>query len=200
MGAGSICITQDTLAVGRSQGSAVYHCAKFAREYAKIPVIADGGIASIGHIVKALALGASTVMLGALLAGTSETPGEYYYEGGVRLKKYRGMASLEAMERGGGKRYYSAEEKVKIAQGVSGTVVDKGSVVNFGEYIIKSLLHALQGIGYRTVKGLHEGIYNGDLSFEARSASAQGEGTVHDLHSYTLPDAKLFYSPDRKRA
>ncbi|MDR4505011.1 MAG: IMP dehydrogenase [Candidatus Scalindua sp.] len=200
MGAGSICITQDTLAVGRSQGSAVYHCAKFAREYAGIPVIADGGIASIGHIVKALALGASTVMLGALLAGTNETPGEYYYEGGVRLKKYRGMASLEAMERGGGKRYYSSEEKVKIAQGVSGTVVDKGSVVNFGEYIIKSLLHALQSIGYRTVKGLHEGIYNGNLSFEARSASAQGEGTVHDLHSYTLPDTKLFYSSERKRA
>ena len=169
MGAGSICITQDTMAVGRAQGSAVYHCAKFAREYAGIPVIADGGIANIGFIVKALALGASTVMLGAMLAGTNEAPGEYYYEGGVRLKKYRGMASLEAMDKGGDKRYYSNDDKIKIAQGVSGTVVDKGSVAHFGEYIIKSLLHALQTLGYKTINGLHNGIYDGSLAFEARS-------------------------------
>jgi IMP dehydrogenase len=198
MGSGSICITQDATAVGRAQGSAVYHCAKFAREYAKVPVIADGGIANIGHIVKALALGTSTVMLGAMLAGTSEAPGEYFYEGGVRLKKYRGMASLEAMEKGGGKRYYSEEEKIKIAQGVSGTVLDKGSVAHFGDYIIKSLIHAMQSLGYRTINELHEGLYNGTLSFEARSPSAQREGTVHDLHSYTSPDVALFYPPDRK--
>ncbi len=199
MGSGSICITQDTIAVGRAQGSAVYHCAKFAREYAKIPVIADGGVASIGYVVKALALGASAVMLGSMLAGTSEAPGEYFYEGGVRLKKYRGMASLEAMEKGGDKRYYSDEDQIKIAQGVSGKVVDKGSVVQFGEYIVKSLSHALQSLGYKTIKNLHEGLYNGALSFEARSPSAQGEGAVHDLYSYTLPDAALLYTHDRKR-
>ena len=200
MGAGSICITQDAMAVGRAQGSAVYHCAKFAREYAGIPVIADGGIANIGYIVKALSLGASTVMLGAMLAGTNEAPGDYYYEGGVRLKKYRGMASLEAMDKGGDKRYYAEDNnKVKIAQGVSGTVVDKGSVTHFGEYIIKSLLHAMQNLGYKTIKDLHNGIYDGTLAFEARSPSAQGEGAVHDLHSYTLPDAALFYPHDRKR-
>ena len=199
MGAGSICITQDTMAVGRAQGSAVYHCAKFARDYAGIPVIADGGIANIGFIVKALALGASTVMLGAMLAGTNEAPGEYYYEGGVRLKKYRGMASLEAMDKGGDKRYYSNDDKIKIAQGVSGTVVDKGSVTHFGEYILKSLLHALQTLGYKSIKDLHDGIYDGTLAFEARSPSAQGEGAVHDLHSYISPDAALFRSSDRKR-
>ena len=199
MGAGSICITQDTMAVGRAQGSAVYHCAKFAREYAGIPVIADGGVANIGYIVKALSLGASNVMLGSLLAGTNEAPGDYYYESGVRLKKYRGMASLEAMDKGGDKRYYSSDDKIKIAQGVSGTVVDKGSVAHFGEYIIKSLLHAMQTIGYRTIKDLHNGIYDGTLAFEARSPSAQGEGSVHDLHSYTAPEAALFYPHDRKR-
>ena len=86
MGSGSICITQDTLSVGRAQGSAIYHTAKFSKEYANIPVMADGGIAHIGHIVKALSLGASAVMMGGLLAGTSESPGEYFYEGGVRVK------------------------------------------------------------------------------------------------------------------
>jgi IMP dehydrogenase len=199
MGAGSICITQDTMAVGRAQGSAVYHCAKFAREYAGIPVIADGGVANIGYIVKALSLGASSVMLGALLAGTNEAPGDYYYEGGVRLKKYRGMASLEAMDKGGDKRYYSNDDKIKIAQGVSGAVADKGSVAHFGEYIIKSLLHAMQTIGYKTITDLHNGIYDGTLAFEARSPSAQGEGAVHDLHSYTAPETALFYPRDRKR-
>ena len=197
MGSGSICITQEATAVGRAQGSAVYHCARYAREYAKIPVIADGGIANTGCIVKALSLGASTVMLGAMLAGTSESPGECYYEGGVRLKKYRGMASLEAMEKGGGKRYYE-EDNTRIVQGVSGTVVDKGSVTHFGNYVIKSLLHSMQSLGYRMVKDLHEGLYNGTLSFEAKTPSAQGEGAVHDLYSYTSPDASLFYSRDRK--
>ncbi len=138
-------------------------------------------------------------MLGAMLAGTNEAPGEYYYEGGVRLKKYRGMASLEAMDKGGDKRYYSNDDKIKIAQGVSGTVVDKGSVTHFGEYIIKSLLHALQTLGYKSIKDLHDGIYDGTLAFEARSPSAQGEGAVHDLHSYISPDAALFRSGDRKR-
>jgi len=191
MGSGSICITQDTLAVGRAQGSAVYHTAKFAREYANIPVIADGGIAHIGHIVKALALGASTVMMGGLLAGTSESPGEYFYEGGVRVKKYRGMASHEAMEKGGGKRYLSSEDRIKVAQGVTGTVVDKGSVINLVSYLMQSLLHSLQELGYRSIQELRNGIYDGTLRFEKRSQSAQVEGSVHNLYSFKEPHLGL---------
>ncbi|MEP9410089.1 MAG: IMP dehydrogenase [Candidatus Brocadia sp.] len=191
MGSGSICITQDTLSVGRAQGSAVYHTARFSKEYANIPVIADGGIANIGHVVKALSLGASTVMMGGLLAGTSESPGEYFYEGGVRVKKYRGMASHEAMEKGGGKRYLATEDRVKVAQGVTGTVVDKGSVIHLVQYLMQSLFHSLQELGYRNIQELHKGIYDGTLRFEMRSQSAQIEGSVHNLYSFKEPHLGL---------
>src|SRR3990172_4571484 len=191
MGSGSICITQDTLSVGRAQGSAIYHTGKFSKEYANIPVMADGGIAHIGHIVKALSLGASAVMMGGLLAGTSESPGEYFYEGGVRVKKYRGMASHEAMEKGGGKRYLSVEDRIKVAQGVTGTVVDKGSVIHLVQYLMQSLLHSLQELGCKSIQELHKGIYEGTLRFEMRSPSAQAEGTVHSLYSFKEPHLGL---------
>ena len=146
MGPGSICTTQETMAVGRGQAAAVYHCALHCSEQG-VPVLADGGIRDIGHIVKALAMGASTVMMGLMFAGTAETPGEYFYQNGVRLKRYRGMASIEAMESGGGKRYFAEGEKIRVAQGVSGMVMDKGSVRNLVPYLKQGLRHALQDIG-----------------------------------------------------
>jgi len=186
MGPGSICITQETVAVGRPQASAVYYCACVGRECG-VPVIADGGIASPAHAAKALALGASTVMMGSLLAGTSESPGEYFYHGGRRLKKYRGMASASAMKAGGAKRYFSEGDRIQIVQGVEGVVVDKGPLKTYLPYLAQSLRHSMQEVGCRTIAELHEALTSSRLRFERRSASAQIEGGVHSLFEYQQP-------------
>jgi IMP dehydrogenase len=187
MGPGSICTTQEVMAVGRSQGTAVYYTAQAARKHG-IPIIADGGISVIGQIMKALALGASSVMCGSLFAGTDKSPGEYVYRDGVRMKVYRGMASLDAMKAGGGKRYFTEQRDVKVAQGVSGYVQDRGSMLDLVAYLSQGLRLAFQDVGVRSVRQLHDRMESGELRFELRSPSSQREGGVHDLHSYTQPD------------
>lgn len=183
MGPGSICTTQEVMACGRPQGTAVFKVSEFAAKEG-VPTIADGGIASIGHMMKALSLGASTVMMGSMLAGTDEAPGEYFYKDGVRLKSYRGMASAAAMKEGGDKRYFSETAAIKVAQGVAGAVVDRGSLYQLLPYYLQGLRLAFQDVGVKSVSELHRALYDQRLRMQRRSPSSQREGGVHDIYEY----------------
>ncbi|MEY2792752.1 MAG: dehydrogenase [Bacteroidota bacterium] len=147
VGPGSICTTRIIAGVGMPQLTAVYEAAKALQKY-NVPVIADGGIRYSGDIAKAIAGGASTVMIGSMLAGTEEAPGEMIILEGRKFKSYRGMGSLEAMEDGSKDRYFQdAEDDIKklVPEGIVGRVPFKGSVVE----ILYQMVGGLKaGMGY----------------------------------------------------
>ena len=149
-----------------------------------VPILADGGIQNSGHIVKALALGASAVMCGSMFAGTTEAPGDYFFINGTRVKKYRGMGSLEAMTKGSESRYYGDTQALKIAQGVSGTVKDKGSIRRTVPFLVQAVKQGFQDLGAKDVKEAHAFLYNGTMKMEGRTQAAQAEGGVHDMLTF----------------
>jgi IMP dehydrogenase len=183
MGSGSICTTQEVCAVGRGQASAVFHVSRVANA-AGVPVIADGGVQNSGHIAKALALGASTVMCGSMFAGTDEAPGAFFDVDGVRVKAYRGMGSLAAMEKGSDARYLAESQAIKIAQGVSGTVKAKGSVAATVPCLAQAVRQGFQDMGVRSAAAARAAVAAGAARLEVRSGAAQAEGGVHDMHSF----------------
>jgi IMP dehydrogenase len=155
VGPGSICTTRIVAGIGLPQLSAVYESAK-ALKGSNVKVIADGGIRFSGDIVKALAAGADSVMIGSLLAGTEEAPGELIIYEGRRFKSYRGMGSIEAMEDGSKDRYFQdVEDDIKklVPEGISGRVPFKGSVAE----VLYQLVGGLKaGMGYCGAKNLEK--------------------------------------------
>lgn len=161
IGPGSACITQEYLGVGRAQASAVWDCSQTAAKIAKksgfkIPIIADGGIRKPSDILKALALGAQTVMMGGLLAGLEESPGEAEFDEdlGYLVKKYRGMGSLEAMEKRGAFRYGIEKVKIKVPEGKVTKVGYKGSGYTFLPKLAAAVKQGMQKLGARNISTL----------------------------------------------
>jgi IMP dehydrogenase len=150
VGAGSICTTRVISGAGMPQVSAIYQCAKAARPF-HIPIIADGGIKYSGDIVKAIVAGAEVVMLGSLLAGLDEAPGEVVLYEGRRFKEYRGMGSLGAMQGFGRDRYSTAQDENRdgagklVPEGIEGRVPYKGPLQ---EYVFQLVGGLRSGMGY----------------------------------------------------
>jgi IMP dehydrogenase len=177
VGPGSICTTRIVAGVGLPQLSAVYESAK-ALKGSGVKVIADGGIRFSGDIVKALAGGADSVMVGSLLAGTEEAPGEVIIYEGRRFKSYRGMGSLEAMEVGSKDRYFQdVEDDIKklVPEGISGRVPFKGSVAE----VLYQLVGGLKaGMGYCGAKNLEK---LKKAKFVKITAAGVNESHPHDV-------------------
>ncbi len=156
VGPGSICTTRVIAGVGMPQLSAVYEASK-ALKGTGVPVIADGGIRFSGDVVKALAAGADSVMIGSLLAGTEEAPGEVILYEGRKFKSYRGMGSVEAMEDGSKDRYFQdAEDDIKklVPEGIAGRVPFKGLVSEVLYQLVGGLRAGMGYCGASTIEEL----------------------------------------------
>jgi IMP dehydrogenase len=176
IGPGSICTTRIVAGVGVPQLTAVMDCAKEASKHG-VPIISDGGIKYSGDVVKALAAGASCVMIGSLLAGTDEAPGETYFYQGRTYKAYRGMGSIGAMARGSADRYFQQEVKDTlklVPEGIEGQVPYKGPT----EGVLHQLVGGLRaGMGYLGAKNL------ADLQEKARFIRIS-PAAVHESHAH----------------
>lgn len=179
IGPGSICTTRVVAGVGVPQITAIYDAASVAREYGK-PIIADGGIKYSGDIAKALAAGGHAVMLGSMLAGTDESPGEFEIYQGRRFKTYRGMGSLGAMKKGSSDRYFQdnkTESNKLVPEGIEGRVAYKGSVQDILFQLTGGLRSGMGYVGAANLKELRE-----NAQFIQMSGAGLRESHPHDVH------------------
>ncbi len=178
IGPGSICTTRVVAGVGVPQLTAIYDAASVARQYGKA-IIADGGIKYSGDIVKALAAGGHAVMLGSMLAGTDESPGEFEIFQGRRFKTYRGMGSLGAMEKGSKDRYFQGsvnEANKLVPEGIEGRVAYKGSVADIIFQMIGGLRSGMGYVGAANLQQLRD-----EAQFIQMSGSGLKESHPHDV-------------------
>lgn len=187
IGPGSICTTRVVAGVGVPQITAIYECASVARELGKT-MIADGGIKYSGDIMKALAAGGHAVMLGSLLAGTSESPGETELFQGRRFKVYRGMGSIGAMERGSKDRYFQEDEKKLVPEGIEGRLPYKGDLADTVHQLVGGIR---SGMGYCGTKDLYD--LRENAQFIRMTGAGLRESHPHQVQitkeapNYTLP-------------
>jgi len=177
IGPGSICTTRVVAGVGVPQVSAIQECKRAAKKY-HIPLIADGGIKYSGDITKALAVGADSVMIGSLFAGTEESPGEVVLYKGRSYKEYRGMGSIGAMKKGSKDRYFQeeAEDEKLVPEGIEGRVSYKGPL---SACVYQLLGGVRSGMGYCGVKNIKE--LQGKTKFVQITSAGLREGHPHDI-------------------
>ena len=176
IGPGSICTTRVVAGVGVPQLTAVMDCVEEGRKYG-VPVIADGGLKYSGDIVKALAAGAQVCMMGSMLAGCEESPGETEIYQGRTYKVYRGMGSLAAMEKGSSDRYFQNGTKKFVPEGVEGRVAYKGPVADTLFQLLGGIKSGMGYLGAPTLDNLYE-----NAKFVVQTASGIRESHPHDIN------------------
>lgn len=176
IGPGSICTTRIVAGIGVPQVSAVLQCAEMGDKYG-IPVIADGGIKYSGDIVKAIAAGAKVVMMGSMLAGCEEAPGEMEVYQGRQFKVYRGMGSLGAMQKGSKDRYFQSNNKKLVPEGVEGRVPYRGAV---SETIYQMMGGLRSGMGYCGAHNIEQ--LRTDSKFVRITSAGLKESHPHDIY------------------
>ena len=176
IGPGSICTTRIVAGVGVPQLTAVMDCVEEGRKYG-VPVIADGGLKYSGDIVKALAAGAQVCMMGSMLAGCEESPGETEIYQGRTYKVYRGMGSLAAMEKGSSDRYFQNGTKKFVPEGVEGRVAYKGPVSDTIFQLLGGIKSGMGYLGAPTLDNLYE-----NAKFVVQTASGIRESHPHDIN------------------
>jgi IMP dehydrogenase len=183
IGAGSICTTRIIAGIGVPMITAIMECARAAAAHG-VPVIADGGIRFSGDIAKAIAVGASSTMIGNLFAGTDESPGELILYQGRSFKEYRGMGSIGAMRRGSRDRYFQDEFDLEapggsdklVPEGIEGRVAHKGSVAAMVHQLVGGLRAGMGYCGCGTIAALQR-----DAKLIRITAAGVRESHVHDV-------------------